>query len=213
MTPEKKIEDDIFESVKCSELVELGKIATETGIDSLLDNGLLRDIPIINTLSSLIRTGFQINDRIFIKKVIKFLLPISKLSDVDRKKMIDRLNSKKEFRNKVGERLVEILSRIESHKKPTIIGKIFCSYINEQIDFLVLRKLLFAVERIPYYEISNLREFQSKSKENSQNIYDYIDIDLLVSSGFASPISAWDGMLYKPTKLCNIFLDLEFDKD
>jgi hypothetical protein len=213
MEHENKIENEILESVRCTELSELGKIAAETGLDSILSTGLMRDIPIINTFASLIKAGMQISDRVFAKKIIKFLHKLAELPENDRRKMVDRLNSEEEYRNRVGERLIEILDRVESHRKPEIIAKIFCAYVQNKIAFSMLRKFIFSVERIPYYEIENLREFQHKCSEKAQDISNYIDVDLLVSSGFASPISAWDGMQYKPTKLCQAFLSLDFDRD
>ena len=58
----------IFESSKDS-LIDLG----ELGIDSLLDEGILKDIPIVNLLIGVKNTAQNIHDRNLLRQTLQFI--------------------------------------------------------------------------------------------------------------------------------------------
>jgi len=67
-----EVEKSLVESISpdiSSNTIEL----TEVAVDSILDDGLLRDIPIINTLVGIFKVGKTITQRYYIKKIINFL--------------------------------------------------------------------------------------------------------------------------------------------
>jgi hypothetical protein len=47
--------------------------------------------------------------------------------------MIDRLDNEDGFRRKVGDRLIELLDRVDSHAKPEMLAKAFRAYATSQI--------------------------------------------------------------------------------
>lgn len=78
-----------------------------SGLDSVLSKGLLRDIPIVNTIVALGRLGVSINDQIFAKKLVRVLSSLSGITVEERASMVERLDKEEGFRHQVGDRLIE----------------------------------------------------------------------------------------------------------
>ena len=66
----------------------LGDIS-ETAIDSALESGALRDIPIIGMLTGVMKAGRDIKIALFIRKVTVFLKELSQIPIQDRQEFIN----------------------------------------------------------------------------------------------------------------------------
>ena len=163
MDSEKKISTVVVATVKSADIAGLAKQYAEIGLDSVLSEGLLRDIPLVNIFIALGRLGVSINDQIFAKKLVRFLSSLADLSAEDRASMVERLDKEDGFRRQVGDRLIEILDRIDSHAKPEMVAKVFRAYALKQIDFDMLSRLNYAIDRLPQFEAKRVREFCSAS--------------------------------------------------
>lgn len=83
----------VVESVRSNALPDLAQEYAEAGIDVVLTEGVLRDIPLVNTIVAIGKFGISISDRLLIKKLIRFLGPLHHLSSIERQKMITKLES------------------------------------------------------------------------------------------------------------------------
>ena len=82
----------IFESSKNS-LIDLG----ELGIDSLLDEGILKDIPIFNLLIGVKNTAQNIHDRNLLRQTLQFIQEFNN-GTIDEEKLAkykEKINEKK----------------------------------------------------------------------------------------------------------------------
>lgn len=70
----------------CSDSLNLVSDITEASMDSILSDGLLKEIPIIGSVVNLIKVGLTIKDRLFFKKLIIFLREIEKVDHKKRQK-------------------------------------------------------------------------------------------------------------------------------
>lgn len=68
-----------------SDLPAVIRNAGEIALDSLFDSGVLKNIPILNTLLQCGNTVGNIRDYLFAKKMLKFFENISNLSEAERK--------------------------------------------------------------------------------------------------------------------------------
>ena len=121
--------------------------AGEVALDSLLDDGVLRDIPILGQLVGLAKASRSIPDRIFRVKVERFAAEADKVDPKSRAAFIAQLQSDPETQNRAGEAIVLALERIDSIAKAEIIGKVFCAFVEQRIQLETLRRLLAAVDR------------------------------------------------------------------
>jgi hypothetical protein len=105
MTEIKNIENAIVDSIDASSASGLASEIAEIAIDKMLDDGLLKDIPIINVLVAAKSMYGAVKDHIFLKKVVKFLFYVTKIEEHERKIFIDKIRSEKK-ETVLGETLV-----------------------------------------------------------------------------------------------------------
>jgi hypothetical protein len=121
------IKDDKFQDV----IVDL----SETTLDSLLKDGTLKDLPIIGALFGIAKTTLTVQDKLFTKKLMVFLLQLQKTSNESRKKQIEKIEKDSEYKTKVGEKLLYIIDKCEDYEKAKYIGKLFQCFIEEKIEY------------------------------------------------------------------------------
>ena len=62
----------------------------EIGIDSLLDDSIIKEIPVIKTVNSVFKIGKSINTAFFYKKLITFLVNMNDIGIEERERFIER---------------------------------------------------------------------------------------------------------------------------
>jgi hypothetical protein len=87
----KSIERSFIETLRKSDLSSVAAAVSELAIDTLLDDGLLRDIPVVSTFRSLWKMGVTIRDWLFVKKLLKFLVELQELDAKVRNAMVAQL--------------------------------------------------------------------------------------------------------------------------
>ena len=127
----------------------------EVAIDSLLDEGVVRDVPIVGTLVGLARTGLAVRDRLFLRKVWRFMIEQRSFSARERGEFKQKLVEDPEHRKKVGETLFVLLDRLDDLAKSTLVGRAFAAYLRGDVDFLNFQRLAKAIDRVILIEDLN----------------------------------------------------------
>lgn len=168
----KKISNSFEETLKDSNLQNISIELIETVTDSILEDGLLKDLPIIGTLVGLSKTSFKINDLLFLKKIISFLSELDKITAVDRKKMIDKIDKSEKFRVKVGEKLLYIIDKCEDHENAKYVSILFTGFLEGDIDYPDFLRGSKLIDRI---YIGDLLEFVKDDRMDldSSELSDY----------------------------------------
>ena len=73
----KETSTELINSIATENLSAIGRDFAEVAVDSILNEGVLRDIPVFNTLAALYRAGVEIRQQLFIRKVVSFLKDLS----------------------------------------------------------------------------------------------------------------------------------------
>lgn len=191
--------------VKSDSVVSLSKEYIELGIDTMLESGALKDIPLVSTIVGIFNGFGTVKDHIFATKLIKFLSQLSDIPQYERMIMVDKLNRDEHFAGKLGTVIIEILERMESEQKPEIAAKCFSAYTSERISFTQLRHMLHALERVPTFEISGILAF---SKADIVTAIKMEESTLLayVNAGLGKNNGGFDGGAVLPTDLCRLFV-------
>lgn len=127
------IGNDLLSLVPKSEAKDLLSDAAEVLLDANLQDGVLKDIPLVGTVLKLGSAAGTIRDRIFLRKVARFLkgtksLPVAELADF-RSELQDA-----SFRKSTGEKLLLILEQQDDFDKAELIGELFARYLGKEID-------------------------------------------------------------------------------
>lgn len=111
-----------------ADISSITKDLVEAGIDSITKDEFLKNIPVVNTVHSLIKIGTSIREQIFIRKIIKFIFQIREIPLEIRNEYINNLEEK-DKRQEVGEKILVIIEKIDDIDKAEILGKLFRAHI------------------------------------------------------------------------------------
>ncbi|MEG9625242.1 hypothetical protein [Pseudomonas guariconensis] len=205
---------DKIDSKRGSELAnvirsgEMGSVAKEyfeLGIDALLDSDAAKSIPVINTIAGIFNATLSVRDHIFGGKLLRFLVQLSEISEEERNEMLRKLGENDKFAGRVGEAIIEILDRMESAKKPELTAKCFAAFARKDITFEELSRILFALERIPSFDIGKIGQFSRAKIEDSVQMEESLLL-AFVNAGLGVNNGGLDGGAILPTKLCQLFV-------
>ena len=103
--------------------------------DSLMEDGIAKDIPIIGTVIGLGKASIGIKEIMFLKKIIYFISELKNISITKRHEMIDKIDTSGEFKTRVGEKLLYIIDKCEDHEKSQLIAILFSAFLSEKISY------------------------------------------------------------------------------
>tara|TARA_R110002012_G_scaffold321209_1_gene548165 strand:- start:7903 stop:8550 length:648 start_codon:yes stop_codon:yes gene_type:complete len=164
---EQNIESSLITTIVNSDAKEIASDMIELSLDSVLDDGLLKDIPIIGILAKLYSTGQTIQGKIFEKKIIKFLYETEKTKKADKEKFNNKLNSDLDYRKKVGEQLLVILDRLDNIEKASVLGRLFKAFMEESIDLNMFQRLASVVASGFLPDLKKLVDYEKQSQWSS----------------------------------------------
>ncbi|WP_096148922.1 hypothetical protein, partial [Enterobacter hormaechei] len=193
MAQDSKRGSELVEVIKSDDVTDLFKEYGEIAIDSALESGTLESIPLLNTLVGIFKTVSSVHDRRFTEKLIRFISGFADLDDATRINMANRLNENDKFAGKAGDRLIEIIDRMESENKPEIAAAFLKAFAFEHIDFITLRRLMVALERIPSFEIDELDTFSKYDENNHHQISDEALLLSFVNAGLGKNNGGFEG--------------------
>ncbi|MBI3843251.1 MAG: hypothetical protein HY292_01305 [Planctomycetes bacterium] len=127
------IDKSLLKTLSDSDLKPLTQSYAEIALDSQLTTGVLKDIPIVRTVAGLASLGTTIRDRLFLKKVLRFLAPLSELTVKQRRQFLGALNQKE--KTKAVEYMVVYIDRLESIDKADMLGRVFSAYLSGRITY------------------------------------------------------------------------------
>lgn len=190
----KKLPDKSLESIiKDSDLSSLLKDYSEIIVDNIIEEGFLKEIPIIGTVLGLVNFSNSINQHFTTKKLFKFLIQLDKIPIEKRRKKINEINSSNKYASSVGETILEILDKIDTDGKPELIGRIFAAFIEERIDYKTFLKISYIIKSIFYLDLIELRElydghYVNGNIEDTLIIYGLVKLDMNFTEQFESSL-------------------------
>lgn len=130
-----KLSNSFSQTLKDSDLQNATIGLAEVFTDSLIEDGIARDIPIIGTVIGLGKASMGIKEILFLKKIIYFISELKNISAAKRHEMIDKIDKSGKFRTKVGEKLLYIIDKCEDYEKSQIIALLFSAFLSERISY------------------------------------------------------------------------------
>ena len=120
-TNQERQEGKLVESLEDKELGKLAEKYANISVYDIFDGKILSDIPIINTVIALAKSGLNFRDRLYIKKIAYFLHQVGNTTQEQREEFIEKhCKDRKRFE----EALLLILEQTDNMEKSTLIGKI-----------------------------------------------------------------------------------------
>lgn len=89
----------------------------------------------ISIISLLLKTGHNIQDALFCKKLMSFIHELKDIPITERERMINKIDDSEKYRVRVGEKLLYIVDSSDDHEKSCLIGTVFKSVIKKEISY------------------------------------------------------------------------------
>ena len=126
---------------------EIAGELTEAAIDQAMEEGVLKDIPIIGTFAKLYSGGGAVRDIGFAHKLRRFFIETSAVSEEDKEMFVIELELDPEERRRVGEYTLAILDGLDEQLKASMFGALFASHVRGEVDFYAFQTLARALDR------------------------------------------------------------------
>lgn len=167
----KKEKDLPIKSLNISDLSNVLQDFIENLIDGDLKDGILKDIPIINSLVALSKTAISIRDQFLIQKLKSFLDGIKDITSDERNKFLRDTDNDPKYGQRVGEHLILLLDRLDDLSKPQMITKLFRAYLRDDITYRDFVRFSSIVERAFINDLSGFINILSEDTPRMRNPY------------------------------------------
>lgn len=135
----------------------------EIGVDCFFPEGILREIPIVDTIYTLLKLPGSLWNAYTVKKLVYFCYHMKSIPEGKRKKYIEKaIERDHEF----GEKLLITIDKIDDKDKIEMLVRLFRAYgDNERIDYDTFRRLSLILERVYIEDLKYLKESIESGKE------------------------------------------------
>lgn len=161
------LEISLVDSIAANELGGVIGDISEIGLDALLNDGVLKEIPVFGTVTRLYHAGVSIRDRLFLRKVLSFLTEFSDIDDKQRLRFVEQLVENAGTRARAGAALLLLLERLDDIDKPQIIGRLYRAKLEDRISYEELRRFCMIVERSHLPDLINLSQLPAGENVDS----------------------------------------------
>ncbi|GAB3585621.1 hypothetical protein [Hymenobacter daeguensis] len=151
----------LMDEVASDHITDLTADAAEALLDSMTDAAeVLEAFPVFGSAVKLIRAGFSIHDRLFLRKLSKFLLELHSVSVDERYEFVREFDRDPSFKKRVGEKLILLLDRFDDLEKAAVLGKLFRAFMVGRADYHLFGRLSGIVDRAYLPDLSLLKRFE-----------------------------------------------------
>lgn len=121
----------------------------ELGLDALVEDGLLKDIPIVSTAVAVYKIGKSIRERHYVAKLVSFLNGINNgiVDEEKREKYRKKFATNEKFRNQELEYILILTDRYIGFDKPQMLAKLYLAYLDEIINWMTFIKYAECIDR------------------------------------------------------------------
>jgi hypothetical protein len=147
-----------------SDLEKLGDKFSEIVLGQLLDEKLLKDIPVLGILVKIGDFAKSFSGLMLQKKLLYFLQNISKISPEKRRTQIIKINADSKYRAKVGESILLLIEKHDSYERPILLANAFRAFLLEEISYDTFLDLAHVIDKIRLSTIDELKTIFAKQR-------------------------------------------------
>jgi hypothetical protein len=134
--------DALVESLwRLPTLQDLGAELTDLGVDVVLDNEIVRELPIVHWLVALSRGVISYREQRFAKKLIRLLFGVGRPTESDIAQWKQRLTNDRGARE-TGDVILSVVDNATSAWKAELVGRMWRSYLDGDCDQESFRRII-----------------------------------------------------------------------
>lgn len=159
----------------------------EFGIDSILDDGVLKDIPIVRTLVGIRKTAQNIQDRNLLKQTLTFINEFNSgtIDEEKLKKYQNEINNDSVKAEKELGRIIILLDRFIENEKSKMLARLYKAYINQKITWDEFCEFSEIINRLFIQDIGVLTKMRNLEIDTMYSKEEAFKVERLHSLGLA----------------------------
>ena len=175
----------------------------EVGLDAIMDDGILKDIPFFSAIISVYKISNNIKDRHNIKKLLVFLNEINNgIADEEKRaEYQQKFKTNEKFRNQELEYILVLIDRYISYDKPKWLAKLYLAYLDGIINWTGLNKYAEVVDRFlpgDFQELQNGGRYDVHYNNASDALLRLVSLGLMVEHSKGAVVDNTCGCLNLP---------------
>lgn len=179
---------EISKIIKDNNLRDLLTDINEVVLDSFLEDGIVKDIPILGVVSKAINFGNTIQERLYTKKLLTFLKQLENTKQEDREKEINEIDDNKNYKTKVGEKLLYIINEADDCEKAEYIGILFKHFLEQTLSYIDFIRCVDCINKTNIIDLNFfIKENFLESYINS-NVENYLNTGLITQE-YKNPLN------------------------
>lgn len=178
---------ELAKKIILAEPMDLGADILEIGLDQILEEGIIKDIPVFGSFIKIGKTIKSIHDAIFAKKVLVFAQNIHSGNDSEDKweRHKEKLKNNPKRLMKELEVLLIYIDRHTKYIKNKILGKFYSLYYMGEIDWGDFEELAEILDVISVFDFETLEELYIKKYYAVNENYNPLALKRLSNCGLA----------------------------
>ena len=137
----------LVDTLASSDLSSVLEDQAEVIVDQILKDGLLKDIPIISTITGTVKTVIAVRDYLLVLKLVKFLQGIN-ITEKERDHFEKSIGDDAEHRRTVGQNLLMLIDSLDDVTKADMVARLFKAFLQDTITYDEFLRFASVVERI-----------------------------------------------------------------
>lgn len=192
-----------FNDSLTSEIILTATDLGEVALDSFLESGIIKDIPLLSTVVSLFKIGHSVGDAFYIKKLATFINAVNQKTietqKVDKYKKSIYDNPKK-FKKDI-EFILVLINRFIDCEKSTHLAKLYIAYLEDKIDWKDFVKYSQVIDQLfnEDLEVLFLNGVLLSKRKDSDDVLRLASLGLLVEVNNAPKFEVRNGNLMMDT--------------
>jgi hypothetical protein len=123
----------LIETIISPELQDVMTDFGEIALDSIMKDGILKDVPVIGSIVGFSKAAISIRDKLLVQKILYFLRELSDTTEEERKNFLQGFEDNPREQRRVGENLMLLLDRLDDLDKPAMIARLLKAYVKGDI--------------------------------------------------------------------------------
>ena len=187
-----------FSDTLSADVVECVSEFAEIGLDAIMEEGVLKEIPFVSTAISVYKIGKSIKERHNIQKLASFLDEINRgiVTEEKREEYQQKFRRNEKFRNQEMEYIIVLIDRYISLDKPRMLAKLYLAYLD---GVIIWEELLMYAEVIDRFLLLDARTLTSESDKytvhrniGGESIARLVALGLMADITNMSPFEAYE---------------------
>ena len=157
-----------LENSLSSDICDTAGDLAEVGLDTVMDDGILKDIPILSTVVGLYRIGHTIRERHEIKQLALFVAELNRgcTDENKRKQLLEKLNSDTRKSKQEIEYILVVLDSYLEYEKSQMLAKLYIAYLEETITWAEFAEYASMVKQLIPGDLKLLEERHMVRKQS-----------------------------------------------